>query len=85
MISWHCFKLDAQQGPAWRAILRALESAIDTGTVRVGDLLPSQRLMADFMGVHVNTVNRAMREAAKLGLVTARSRLGTTVIAGPGT
>jgi GntR family transcriptional regulator len=85
MISWHYIRLDGQRGPAWRAILRALERAIDTGSVQVGDLLPPQRLMADFMGVHVNTVNRAMREAARLGLVTARSRLGTTVIARPAT
>lgn len=37
MISWHCIKIDAERLPEWRAILQALERAIDTGTVRAGD------------------------------------------------
>jgi GntR family transcriptional regulator len=70
-------------GPAWKAIVTALELAIRSGQVRAGDVLPSQRLMADFMGVHLNTVNRAMREAARRGLTAAHTRRGTMVIARP--
>lgn len=84
MNSW-IRRVEHHHGFTSEAILATLEAAICSGQVRIGDVLPSQRLMADFMGVHVNTVNRAMREAARLGLVTARSRRGTTVIAQPET
>ncbi|TDV16303.1 regulatory GntR family protein [Paraburkholderia caballeronis] len=81
MNSWPYVNIHLQEGPAYRAIVAALEAAIRNGDVGIGDLLPSQRLMADFMGVHVNTVNRAMREAARLGLTISRTRLGTVVVA----
>lgn len=77
---WIGSGIDRQHSTIWLSIVAALEAAISTGQVRHGERLPSQRLMADFMGVHVNTVNRAMREAARRGLVCARSRRGTTVI-----
>lgn len=80
MNSW-IHTVDYLHFPIWEAILAGLETAIRTGQVRTGDTLPSQRLMADFMGVHVNTVNRAMREAARRGLVSAHSRTGTVVTA----
>ncbi|WP_090543400.1 GntR family transcriptional regulator [Paraburkholderia caballeronis] len=79
MNSW-IYRIDRRHGQICRSIIAALEAAIHTGQVRPGDVLPSQRLMADFMGVHVNTVNRAMREAARLGLTTGRAGYGTTVI-----
>ncbi|MFM0212847.1 GntR family transcriptional regulator [Paraburkholderia sediminicola] len=75
----------SQRGSTCSVIVAALETAIRTGQIRAGEVLPSQRLMADFMGVHLNTVNRAMREAASRGLTTARTRRGTTVIARPKT
>lgn len=84
MNSWIYPGFTLPRGPIWQAILAVLESAIRSGQIRVGDVLPPQSLMADFMGVHVNTVNRAMREAARRGLTTARTRRGTTVIAHPG-
>ncbi|MDW9241162.1 bacterial regulatory, gntR family protein [Burkholderia thailandensis] len=49
--------------------------------MRHGERLPGQRLIADLMGVHVNTLNRAMQEAARRGLIHARVGSGTTVIA----
>jgi GntR family transcriptional regulator len=84
MNSW-IYRIDCRRGTHWQVILASLETAIHTGQVSAGDTLPPQRLMADFFGVHANTVNRAMREAARRGLVSARSRLGTTVIARPET
>ena len=76
-------RIDRRLGPPQKTILVALLAAVRTGQLRAGDTLPPQRLMADFMGVHVNTVNRAMREAARRGLVTARTRAGTVVTAHP--
>jgi GntR family transcriptional regulator len=81
--SWIGSRIDRQNNSIWPAIVSALETAIRTGQVRHGERLPPQRLLADFMGVHVNTVNRAMREAARRGLVSARTGRGTTLIARP--
>ena len=79
------YLLDRRPGPVWRNVLASLETAIRTRQVLTGEVLPPQRLMADFMGVHTNTVNRAMREAARRGFVSAHTRPGTTVIARPKT
>jgi GntR family transcriptional regulator len=65
--------------PLWRQIVCALEEAIGSGVLRSGDGLPSQRYMADFIGVHVNTVNRAMHEAVTRGLIVAKTRRGMMV------
>ncbi|CAG9262753.1 GntR family transcriptional regulator [Paraburkholderia unamae] len=65
--------------PIWRQIVCALEAAIGSGELRSGDGLPSQRYMADFIGVHVNTVNRAMRDAVTRGLIVAKTRRGMVV------
>jgi GntR family transcriptional regulator len=65
--------------PLWRQIVCALEDAIGSGELRGGERLPSQRYIADSLGVHVNTVNRAMREAVTRGLIVARTRRGMAV------
>jgi DNA-binding transcriptional regulator YhcF (GntR family) len=65
--------------PIWRQIVCALEDAIGSGELRTGDGLPSQRFIADFIGVHVNTVNRAMHDAVTRGLIVARTRRGMVV------
>ena len=85
MNSLRYLNVTPQRGWTCRAIVAALETAIPSGHIRAADVMPSQRLMADFMGVHTNTVNRAMREAARRGLVSAHTRPGTTVIARPKT
>jgi DNA-binding GntR family transcriptional regulator len=75
------YTIDRHRYPRWKAILAGLETAIRTGLLRYGERLPGQRLIADLMGVHVNTLNRAMQEAARRGLIHARVGSGTTVIA----
>jgi DNA-binding transcriptional regulator YhcF (GntR family) len=37
-------------------------------------------MLADFLGLHVNTVNRAMRETARRGLTTGSRRRGTVIL-----
>jgi len=71
--------VDVCNGPAYLSIVTAIELAVRTGRLHPGDTLPSQRLLADFMGLHVNTVNRAMREAARRGLTYGKTRRGTVV------
>jgi DNA-binding transcriptional regulator YhcF (GntR family) len=72
--------LHQYQGPAYRAVVAAVEADIATGRLRPGDRLPSQRVLADFLGLNVNTVNRAMRETARRGLTAANTRKGTVVL-----
>jgi DNA-binding transcriptional regulator YhcF (GntR family) len=60
-----------------------IETAIRSGRFKAGNRLPSQRLLADFLGLHVNTVNRAMRETARRGLTAVSKRSGTVILGQP--
>lgn len=77
-ISW-ISAVEVCHEPAYLAIVAAIEMAVLAGCLQPGDTLPSQRLLADFMGLHVNTVNRAMREAARRGLTCGKTRRGTVI------
>jgi GntR family transcriptional regulator len=72
--------VDRRCRPMGPAIDSAIEEAILDGRLQPGQILPPQRLTADLMGLHVNTVNRAMHEAAERGLVHATSRQSTVVV-----
>jgi GntR family transcriptional regulator len=76
-------KVDRHRGSPRKAVLAALEAALHNGRISTADALCPQRLMSDFMGVRLNTVNGAMREAARRGGTAALIRRGTTVIARP--
>ncbi|MBC8751585.1 MULTISPECIES: GntR family transcriptional regulator [Paraburkholderia] len=71
--------LSAHGGPAYLAIADEIETAIRVGGFKAGDRLPSQRMLADFLGLRLNTVNRAMRETARRGLTTGSARRGTII------
>jgi hypothetical protein len=43
-------------GPAYLALADAIELAIRAGSVQAGDRLPPQRILADFLGLHVQLV-----------------------------
>lgn len=69
----------AGTGPAWRAIVRALQRDMEAGVLRPGDRLPPQRRLAAALGVALGTVTRAYREAESLGLVQGEAGRGTFV------
>lgn len=75
--------LSAHRGPAYLAVADEIETAIRAGHFKAGNRLPSQRLLADFLGLHVNTVNRAMRETARRGLTAGSKRSGTVILGQP--
>jgi GntR family transcriptional regulator len=75
------FRLAPWAGPAYLALADAIELAIQAGSVQAGDRLPPQRILADFLGLHVNTVNRAFRETRQRGLTCGNRRHGTVVLA----
>jgi DNA-binding transcriptional regulator YhcF (GntR family) len=69
------------RGTPYLAIAQQIEDAINRGVFLPGDRLPSQRSIADDLGFHLNTVNRAFREVARRGLVRGNAGHGTVVIA----
>jgi GntR family transcriptional regulator len=75
------FQFAPWAGPAYLALADAIERAILAGSVQAGDRLPPQRMLADFLGLHVNTVNRAFRETRQRGLTSGNRRHGTLVLA----
>lgn len=72
-------KLSDHSGPVYRAIADALEADVRRGTLSSGDPLPTQRDLADALGVNFTTVTRAYDEARRRGLITARVGRGTFV------
>ncbi|PMS08630.1 GntR family transcriptional regulator [Trinickia caryophylli] len=72
--------LPARTRPAYLALADGIENAVHAGVIKAGSRLPPQQLLADFLGLHVNTVNRALRETARRGLTAGRTRRGTVVL-----
>ena len=68
--------LDAQSGPLYLQIYRALRQEIEAGQRRAGDRLPSKRALAAELGVSVNTVDGAYGQLLSEGFVEARPRSG---------
>ena len=71
----------AIRGKVYLAIADQIERAIGAGVFRPGDMLPTQRDIADDLGFHLNTINAAFREAARRGLIVSRTRRGSMVSA----
>lgn len=68
-------------GPAYRAIADALEADVRDGRLVPGDPLPTQRQLADLLGVNFTTVTRGYDEARRRGLISATVGRGTFVAA----
>ena len=66
-------------GPRYRAIVDALEQAIQAKQVFPGQQLPTQRELAYQLGISVQTVARAYAEAERRGLTTGEIGRGTFV------
>lgn len=78
-----------QKTPASRAIEEQLRELIVGGQAKSGDRLPSERVLADALGVARPTLREALRFLAFAGLLDVRPRAGTFVAApvavhGPG-
>ncbi|MFZ9508495.1 MAG: PLP-dependent aminotransferase family protein [Burkholderiaceae bacterium] len=65
-------------------VVEALETGIRQGALEAGAQLPPQRELAALFGTTVATVTKAVAEAARRGIITARSGSGTYVAATPG-
>jgi DNA-binding transcriptional MocR family regulator len=66
-------------GPVFKGIADAIEADLRSGRLSVGDPLPTQRQLADELGLNFTTITRAYAEAKRRGLLTARVGRGTFV------
>lgn len=74
-------RLPRGAAPLYRAIADALEADVRSGRLAAGDPLPTQRDLAEQLGVNFTTVTRAYAEARRRGLLSARVGSGTFVAA----
>lgn len=65
--------------PKYLALVEALENDIARGALRHGDRLPPQREIAEQLDITIATITKAIREAIRRGIVTARTGSGTFV------
>lgn len=71
------------EGPLYGRLLAALEAAIQEGTLSPGSRLPSERDLAEELGMSRTTVTTAYRELESRGLVRGHVGRGTFVCAPP--
>lgn len=59
--------------------IQQVEGAILSGQLRPGDRLPTERELADSMGISKTVVHEGLRELHRLGFLTIAARQGVTV------
>ena len=74
-------RLAAHGGPRFLQIADALQAAVVEGSLKPGDRLPPQRLLAAQLDVDLTTVTRAYDEARRRNLLEGRGARGTYVAA----
>ncbi|WP_343731548.1 PLP-dependent aminotransferase family protein [Duganella sp.] len=74
-------RLAAQGGPRFLQIADALQTAVADGSLKPGDRLPPQRLLATQLDVDLTTITRAYDEARRRNLLEGRGARGTYVAA----
>jgi DNA-binding transcriptional MocR family regulator len=72
-------RLSGDARTIYRDIVAALTTDIEAGSLRPGDAMPSQRELAENLGINFTTVTRAYQEARNRGLLVARAGQGTFV------
>ncbi len=65
--------------PVYRRVASAIEARIQGEEWGIGERLPTDLELADALGVHWQTVHRAMRDLQRQGRVTRHPRTGTHV------
>jgi GntR family transcriptional regulator len=76
------FRLDLHSGvPAYRQIIDQVRGGIASGSLAVGDQLPTVRQLAVDLSINPNTVVRAYRELELGGLLETHQGTGTFISA----
>ncbi|MFG1463698.1 PLP-dependent aminotransferase family protein [Xanthobacter sp. DSM 24535] len=71
--------ISGSKKPKYLALVDALERDIRSGVLRDGERLPPQREIAAGLDITIATLTKAIQEAARRGLVTAKTGSGTFV------
>ena len=78
------FRLDAHSGvPVYRQIIDQVQAGVASGTLAVGDQLPTVRQTAVDLEINPNTVLRAYRELEIRGALDTQQGTGTFISARP--
>lgn len=77
-LSW-APQMEPGEQPLYVEITRALSDDITAGRLKDNDKLPTQRDLADHLGVAIGTITRAYAEAERRGLIRGEGRRGTYV------
>ena len=67
--------------PLYAQLQRGIQFAITTGTLRIGEQLPTVRQMAVDLKINANTVAKVYAELERSGIVETRRGVGTFVCA----
>ena len=79
-IEQFAFRLDLHSGvPVYRQLIDQVQAGIASGTLKVGDRLPTVRQAAVDLEVNPNTVMRAYREMEIRGVLDTQQGTGTFV------
>ena len=65
--------------PLYLQLMQQVKHAIETGTIRAGEQLPSVRQMAEDLTINPNTVVRAYRELEHEGIIELRHGSGAFI------
>lgn len=68
--------------PKYVALADAIERAVETGELKSGDRLPTNRELSQLFNVTIATVTKGMAVAARRGLITAQVGNGTFIAEG---
>ena len=72
-------RIETQNGPLADRLRNALANLIDEGQLTAGTALPSERELAQGLGVSRSTVRHCLKDLAESGLITTRQGVGTLV------
>ncbi|MBQ8975008.1 MAG: PLP-dependent aminotransferase family protein [Oscillospiraceae bacterium] len=72
-------KINKSKRPIYMELASVLERDIKNGLIRPGTKLPPQRELADYLGINLSTVSKAVQVCMKKGLISASVGSGTYV------
>ena len=78
-------EVDPRSGvPIYVQLIEGVKHALEVGTLRPAERLPTVRGLAEELTVAPNTVVKAYSELQRMGLIESRPGVGTVVAAGTG-
>lgn len=76
--------VDPRSGvPIYVQLVEGIRHALEVGTLRHGERLPTVRKLARELTIAPNTVVKAYNELRRMGLIESRAGVGTVVVGAP--